>query len=173
MKVAVGSLNPVKVRACKDAMEKLFRDVEVIPVDVDSRVSHTPLSTYELITGAKNRVYEALKKTGAEYGVGMEGGISNIEGYNILIGSVYVVDKKGVYGIGFTCGLEIPNNIAEKVFRGEELGDVIDEISGDKNTKQKQGAMGMFTNNHLTREETWKTGIICAMAKFIKPDLYK
>ncbi|MHC1566343.1 MAG: DUF84 family protein, partial [Candidatus Syntropharchaeia archaeon] len=38
MRIAVGSKNPVKIKAVKNVLSKFYRDLEVISVEVDSGV---------------------------------------------------------------------------------------------------------------------------------------
>jgi non-canonical (house-cleaning) NTP pyrophosphatase len=53
--VAIGSENPVKIRAAKNVFEKVFRkEIEVKSVKVDPKVSHTPSSLEESAQGAIN-----------------------------------------------------------------------------------------------------------------------
>ncbi len=164
-RIAIGSKNPVKVNACKNVMEKLYGEVEIIPVEIDSGISHTPLTDEETIKGARNRAYQALEKTKADMGVGMEGGITKITGRYFLTGWCVVIDKEGREGIGGGSTLELPSFIVEKVKEGIELGKVMDSIIGENNTKQKYGAIGIFTNMLLDRQKAWEIMLIYAMGK--------
>jgi non-canonical (house-cleaning) NTP pyrophosphatase len=52
MKVLVGSRNQVKIEATKKAFEKYFYDIEVVGIEVDSKVSRQPIGI-EMFIGAK------------------------------------------------------------------------------------------------------------------------
>ena len=173
MKVAIGSINPVKVKACEKVMEKIYGDVEIISVKAPSGVSHTPLSHEEMIEGARNRAFYALKKANADMAVGMEGGISEINGKYFLTGWVVVVDKNGKIGIGGGSKAELPSFVIEKVKKGKELGDIMDELIGEKDTKRKMGAIGIFTKGLIDRQKLWEISLIYALAKFLRPDLFE
>jgi non-canonical (house-cleaning) NTP pyrophosphatase len=41
-----------------------------------------------------------------------------------------------------------------------------------QNVKQKQGAIGLLTNEQASRESVYTQAIILAMARFIHPDFY-
>ena len=43
MKILVGSQNPVKIEATKEAFLKYFEKVEVMGIEVDSKVSSQPI----------------------------------------------------------------------------------------------------------------------------------
>jgi len=173
MKVAIGSTNPVKVRACKKIMRKIYGNIEVIPVSVSSGVSHTPLSHEEMIEGAKNRAFYALKKTNADMAVGMEGGISETDGKFFLSGWTVVLSKNGKIGIGGGSKTELPNFIVKEVRKGKELGNVMDELIGEKDTKKKMGAVGILTKGLIDRQKSWEISLTYALAKFLRSDLFE
>lgn len=173
MKIAVGSTNPVKVNAVKRVMNKVYKNVEVIPLKVESKVSNTPLSDKEMIEGAKNRAYRALEKTDSDLAVGMEGGLVKIEDRYFLCGWTVVMDRKGKIGMGGGIGVEIPGWIVNQVKQGKELGKIMDEIRGEKDTKKKDGVVGFLTNGLIPRQKAWEISLIFALTKFLKPEFYE
>ena len=48
LKIAIGSKNPIKIRAVENVFKKVFGDIEVGGIEVDSSVSHTPSSWEEI-----------------------------------------------------------------------------------------------------------------------------
>ncbi len=60
MKILVGSKNPVKLNAVKEAFSLYFENIEIVSISVPSNVSDQPINeeTYE---GAKNRATELQK----------------------------------------------------------------------------------------------------------------
>jgi inosine/xanthosine triphosphatase len=174
MRIAIGTKNPVKIRACERVMKRIYgNNVELIPVEVNSKVSHTPLSDEEMITGARNRALYALRKTRADLGIGMEGGISEISKKHFLAGWAVIIDKNGKESIGGGQRVELPSYVVKEVKEGKELGNIIDEIANEQNTKQKYGAIGIFTDRIIDREKAWEITLIFAMSKFLRPDLYE
>ena len=174
LKVAVGSKNPVKIAAVKSAFEKVFGNCEIIGVSVPSGISDMPLSFSEIAQGAKNRAHNALEALDADYGVGLEGGLDDTFLGTFLAGFVAIVDKNNVWGYSRGEGLFMPTAIVKKVKEeGKELGDVMDEIRGLKNTKQREGCIGYFTNNLIDREESFAKPVICALSRFSKRELFE
>ncbi|MGZ7120124.1 MAG: DUF84 family protein, partial [Methanobacterium sp.] len=51
MKIAVGSKNPVKVKAVLNVLKAIYGQVDVMGVDVDSGVPHQPFGKDETIQG--------------------------------------------------------------------------------------------------------------------------
>jgi len=47
------------------------------------------------------------------------------------------MDSTGRTGYGTAPFFELPSNITEKLLKGTELGDAIDSLIGEKNTKEK------------------------------------
>lgn len=75
MKVAVGSKNPVKIAAVREAFTKVWPKKHFVfeGVAVSSGVSNQPMSDEESFRGARNRAERAMKQIDADFGVGLEG----------------------------------------------------------------------------------------------------
>lgn len=173
MKVAVGSNNPIKIEATKNIFNKVFGNTEILSVKVETGVSHTPSSWEETAQGAINRAKEAIKKTGADFGVGLEGGYEKTKFGVLMRGAVAIIDKKGRLGISGSNGILLPEKIVKRLEKGEELGDIMDDIQKVKNTKQKWGAVGFFLKKFTNRQESFEQTILYALARFLRKDLYK
>ncbi|MEW6592837.1 MAG: inosine/xanthosine triphosphatase [Candidatus Hadarchaeota archaeon] len=167
MKVAVGSTNQPKIEAVKGVFEKAFGDVEVVGVDVDSGVSSQPFQCNEIVRGAVNRAKKALKILKADYGVGIEGGVAKFGGKWYNLGFVAIVGKKGRVGTGTSGWFECPERILRELKTGKELGDVIDELVGEKGTKRRGGAIGIFTRGMVSRKALYEHGVWMALSPFL------
>lgn len=175
MKVAVGSKNPVKIAAAKQAFESVWpKDKwEVVGVNVESGVSEQPMSDAESIKGATTRAKRAIKKLHADFGVGQEGGLQKIGKQWFDSGWMVVIDKNGVLGIGSTARMLTPERFMKLIRKGVELGHVSDKIFGKENSKQGTGHFGLMTNNLITREHGHRDGLIMALSRFIKPEVFE
>lgn len=175
MKVAVGSTNPVKINAVRQAFQKVWPEKkwEVVGVEVRSGVSNQPMSDEESIKGAKNRAKAAIKKTNAEFGIGLEGGLHKTNGLWFDTGWVVVIDKKGTLGIGTSIRMQSPPVMMKYVKKGMELGEIDDMLFGVKNTKHKQGHFGLMSKGVLLREEAYQHGVISALTRFLHPKLFE
>lgn len=174
MKIAVGSKNPVKIACVKEAFEKVFPDIawEVEGVDVASGVPDQPMSDIESITGAQNRAQGARDALGADYGVGLEGGLQEIENNWFDSGWIVIVDAAGNEGMGSTIRMLTPEKMMEMIREGMELGHVNDKLFGVENSKHGDGHFGLLTNGAITRTSGYRDGVIAALARFIKPEVF-
>lgn len=172
-KISIGSKNPVKIAAVENAVKKIWSDIEIISIEVSSGVSEQPISDDEAIKGATNRAKLSLQKTDADLGIGLEGCTIDTKYGMLLSGWVVVIDKNGKVGIGSGGRLLLPERIASEIRRGKELGPVMDELTGNHNTKQQQGAVGILTNNLISRTAAFEMSIIYALSKFVNPNYYK
>ena len=174
MNVVVGSTNPVKVKAVSLAFQIVWPEEswEVSGVEVDSGVSDQPMSDKEAITGARNRAVRAFKAKGANFAVGLEGGLQEFEGKWFDSGWVVVRDNKGKEGIGAAIRIEMPSTMMDMIGEGKELGDVDDFFFNSINTKQGVGHFGLMTKGALTREEGYKDAVLVALAAFMHPKLF-
>ena len=176
MKILVGTINPVKLESVREAFSLYYDNIEVIGITVDSGVPDQPVNgqTFE---GAKNRA-EELKRINdtenynADYFVGIEGGIQEEYGRWFAFGCMCVIDKNENTGFGTSAHFELPDIVTKQLLSGKELGHVMDEIMNQENTKQKNGAIGFFTEGRMNRKELYIPGLISALVPFMHKDLY-
>ena len=176
MNILVGSKNPVKTEAVKEAFSHYFDNVKVKGISVDSKVPNQPVNN-ETFEGARNRALELIvinqeKKLGADFFVGMEGGIINQYSRWLAFGGIYIIDKKGREGFGSSPHFEIPDEIANELLTGVEMGVVMDRIMNEKNTKHRGGAIGFLTKDVIGRKELYVPGVISALVPFVNEDMY-
>ena len=60
MKINVGTHNPVKVRATRNVLEKIYTTVDIEGIEVDSGVRDQPIGLEETIQGAMKRARNAF-----------------------------------------------------------------------------------------------------------------
>lgn len=176
MKVLVGSRNPVKLAATAEAFSKYFDAVDVSGINVDSKVSNQPVGN-ETFAGARNRAFELSRLNeernfGAEFFVGIEGGIKKLYDRWFTFGVMCIMDDKRRTGYGTSPFFELPTHITEELLNGVELGDVMDNLIGEKDTKETQGAVGHFTKGVMDRKDFYVAGLIVALIPFLNPELY-
>ncbi len=176
MRILVGSKNPVKINASKEAFEKYFNNVEVIGINVESGVPAQPVED-QVLQGAKIRAGNLFglnmkRNLNAEYFVGIEGGIAKLSNRWFSFGGICILNAQKQAGYGTSPLFELPAPIIKQLLEGKELGDVMDELQNKENTKQKHGAIGFLTGGVMNRKELYVSGIITAMVPLIKPDLF-
>jgi non-canonical (house-cleaning) NTP pyrophosphatase len=71
-----------------------------------------------------------------------------------------------------TATFDLPKKIIELIDSGMELGDADDVIFNRKNSKQKNGAVGILTKDLIDREKYYTHAIIMALIPFNNMDLY-
>lgn len=178
--ILVGSKNPVKVNATVNAFKAYFPNAEIkaASIDAPSDVSDQPMSENETLLGAKNRVSfcksvdQGLDIEGElTYFVAIEGGVNLFE-YGPAAFAYVVINNEQQQAIGKSAELPLPMSVYQALNAGQELGDVIDTLFGTENAKQKTGAMGLFTNNLVTRQSTYEQALILALAKIVHPSLF-
>jgi inosine/xanthosine triphosphatase len=173
LKIAVGSLNPVKIAAVKTMVERVWPAAQLLPVATESGVPAMPMSDADCIRGARNRATAARQQAAADLGVGLEGGVHPAEIGLLLVGWVVICDSTGREGIGAAGRLPLPPNIAARVTAGAELGPLMDELLGEANIKQKGGAVGALTAGLVQREQAFALAVAYALAPFVSPQFYQ
>jgi inosine/xanthosine triphosphatase len=175
MLVAVGSLNPVKINAVKQAFEKVFPEDtwNVQGVAVKSGIPDQPMNDRQSIRGARNRARRAMKTLQADYGVGLEGGLHKIGKQWFDTGWMVIIDKQGNEGVGSTIRMKTPDVMMKHIHAGMELGQVNDLIFKKNNSKQANGHFGLMTNDAITRTSAYVDGLVAALVAFIHPNLFE
>jgi inosine/xanthosine triphosphatase len=185
--VAVGSMRRPKLNAVWEALSVIGPTLheaalyDVVGVEVESGVSHMPISREELMSGARGRAEELVrlgKERGEawEYFVGLEGGFDvvheNARRLVFLQSWAYVTDGvRGAYGQ--SGAILVPERLARRVVdEGVELSVAIDAFSGEQGVRDAQGAWGIFTRNLHTRQDSFRTAVINAFAPFFNSALY-
>jgi inosine/xanthosine triphosphatase len=109
---------------------------------------------------------------GAEYFVGIEGGVGQRYQRWFAFGGMCIIDSHGRKAFGTSPQFELPQKVVEQLVEGKELGDVIDEFTNVKNSKHKFGAIGYFTNGVMNRTDLYVYGLITALVPFLNEKLY-
>ena len=171
-RIAIGSINPVKCNASRSVLSALYPAAAFLPVEVASGVSRQPWGDAETRRGALNRAEAALEAMGAELGIGLEGGVQETEFGLFTCAWCAIVDRMGRAGLGGSSCIRLPDLVADRVRSGVELGAAMDELSGQHNTKQNEGAIGLLTNGLSSRQAAYEALIQMALAPFLRPAWY-
>ena len=189
VKVAVGSLNPVKIRSAEQGLRRalipIYGDensfeIQVKGFNAPSGVRDQPMDDKETKTGAKNRARAAWEMYSREcegetpdYAVGLEGGIV-LEDDEMICSAYMAVCNSldGVIGTARTCSFALPTAIKEKVQSGMELGDADDAVFGSTNSKQKGGTVGHLTRGAIDRSHYYIDAVTLACVPLLWPEFW-
>lgn len=172
--VIIASKNPVKIQCVKQAFEKVFPDqvFQFKGISVPSGVSDQPMTDEETFAGARNRAINAGKaEAEAHYWAGVEGGIqkngSEMEAFAWVV--ILSADKSGK---ARTASFQLPPAVVELIDQGMELGHADDMVFKRNNSKQKNGAVGILTNDLIDRVGYYEPAVILALIPFLNEALY-
>jgi inosine/xanthosine triphosphatase len=186
--IAVGSTRKPKLAAVQEALAQFVAllapeaECEVVAVEVESGVGHTPASRRELMQGARQRTEGLLriareKNENWDYFVGLEGGLDVIEengSRRVFLESwAYASDgHEGYYGR--SGGVEVPAALAHEVLEnGVELSVAIDRFAGAVGIRDAQGAWGVLSGNLISRTEAFRIAVVAAFAPFYNAKMYR
>jgi inosine/xanthosine triphosphatase len=200
--IAVGSKRGPKLNAVTEALQSfsaaLAREAqfEVVGVEVESGVSHTPASREELMRGARQRAESLVamaRRDGAawQYFVGLEGGLDVVhegasegervrhselqqDGHRRVFLESWAYVSDGIRGhFGRSGSIELPEALAHEVLEnGVELALAIDRFAGAVGIRDAQGAWGILSNNSITRQEAFRVAVLAAFAPFYNVKMY-
>jgi len=196
--VRVGTRNPAKLGAVKDALQPFTRDgakLDLVPVGVASGVAEQPIGWSEIICGARNRARAAFESGHCVLAVGIEDGLvrltdeSEVEFsdseasafYNV--GCAWLTDGERE-GHGFSSGFAYPPGCLESAIRdAAPIGDLFDELwrthrggifgpAKPAASGRQGGNIGLLTQNRLDRSAYGAQAVMCALVRFLHTDLY-
>jgi inosine/xanthosine triphosphatase len=171
-RVAVGSTNPVKIGAVRAVLGPLVPHANIEGVAVASSVPDQPFGDEETIRGAVARAKAALAATGADLGVGIEGGVvDDADGMRTCAWAA-IVDAVGRSGVGGSLAMALPPRVAEMIRRGMELGHAMDTLVGAHDTKRGAGAVGILTRGLVDRQRAYEILVTYAVARFLNGEWY-
>jgi len=192
MRIAIGSLNPVKRRAAETVLAPLYPQATFEVVAAESGVSVQPWGDVETRTGAINRAHAAQMAVDADLGIGFEGGVVESEVGLLICNWTAVVARDGQVGIGGGGGEQLPEQVAAVLRAGNrlladqyderdkgdrhrdrvELGTAMDALTGLTNVKQAEGSVGVLTGGLLNRQMVYEMSLKLALAPFRTPQWY-
>jgi inosine/xanthosine triphosphatase len=187
-RIAVGSTRLPKVNAVREAVSSFgalldaTAQFDVQGCEVESGVSHTPVSREELMQGARQRaeaLATELSSTGqaADFFVGVEGGLDVvIEGGSrrvFLESWAYVTDGRTSH-FGCSGSIEIPEELAKEVLdKGVELSEAIDAYAGAVGIRDGKGTWGVLSGNLISRQDSFRIAVVTAFAPFYNARMYR
>lgn len=173
IKVAIASQNPVKIAAVKLAFSQMFptQTFEFSDISVSSGVSNQPLGEKETLKGASNRVKNLSKIIPADYWVGIEGGSKKV-GKGMETFAWVIIKSKNKISKSRTASFFLPQKIVDLINQGKELGEADDIVFHRQNSKQSNGAVGILTNDVITRTTYYQAAVTMALIPFKNPNLY-
>ncbi|MBM7542985.1 DUF84 family protein [Amphibacillus cookii] len=148
MEVIVGSENKAKLNAVKAVFSTEIVKGALAP----SKVSDQPFSDEETLTGAINRAKYVQSVSTEAIGIGLEGGVMKLDNQLYLCNWGALIDPDHRIFTASGARIPLPDIIAKSLYDGIELGVIIDEYADKVGVSQQKGAIGILTNNQLSRE---------------------
>ncbi|KAK4125419.1 Maf/Ham1 [Parathielavia appendiculata] len=158
-------------------------------VSVSSGVPDQPISDAETLLGARNRAERARElEPGADYWVGIEGGVDfdpEDETEEMMRSFAWVVvlgpragskldaGENGMMMLGKarTATYYLPRETSRLVKGGMELGHADEVMFGGRNSKQKNGSVGLLTGDVIDRGGYYEEAVVLALIPFRNPGL--
>ncbi|GAB4209655.1 MAG: inosine/xanthosine triphosphatase [Roseiflexaceae bacterium] len=170
--VAVGSQNPVKVAAVRAVLAEAGLGADVRALEVLSGVAEQPIGLEETARGADQRARNARTVAGADWGIGLEGGVEFDQAGDAWLFNVVAVatGERSTWAHGGR--LLLPPRVSAGLRAGGELGPLIDELIGTHDIKRGLGTIGHLTHGLITREQSFQSCLARALVPLLWPELY-
>jgi len=118
----------------------------------------------ETLKGAHSRALAALEKIPeADIGIGIEGGLQEINGTWFIGNMACAVSKNKSIGYGLSTRVAVPKEVVGEIKKGNNLSVAMHTVTGIADIGKKQGLLGYMTNGHITRESASMQAVIAAV----------
>lgn len=172
-RAAIGSTNPAKVAAVREALAHLAPACDVTAIAVPSGVGSQPFGDAATRAGALERARKALVASGADIAFGLEGGVE-LDGELVwLLSWVAAIDPAGREGFASGLRMLLPPSLAAGLRAGTELGTLVDGLFGVEDSKTASGAIGLLTDGAVSRTDAFADLVAMSLAPWIHPDHYR
>ncbi len=185
IKVCVGSINPIKVKATQEGFNRFFDSFQLLKIKAESKVPNQPIGMSVIIEGAINRAKGAIyhlknimDSKDKNFGVGLESGLIKVPqsetGYMDLQFCV-IIDDNNKITIGSGNAFEHPQHVISEIISDEtkEIGVIIGKLANNSNLKNETGAVSFLSKNKITRIEILTNAVICALIPRINIEIYE
>jgi len=192
--VRVGTRNAPKLEAVREAFSAYAPDVMIEGADVESGVPEQPVGFSEIVAGARSRAYAAYRVGPCDLAVGLEDGLVSLPGLEPIadlnavlnIGAAVVTDGRRE-AFGLSSGFAYPAACSGPALRERApIGDLFDTLwrargaasgagvdaAGTAPSARGAGNIGMLSLGVLRRSEYGRHAVLCALIRFLHPDLY-
>ena len=185
--IALGSDRAAKIMAVRASVARVatidpeWANANVVARRVETNVPAMPLTDWQLMQGARERALAARdvlrsRRLEADIYVGLEGGFHSIsiegEWHTFLRGWAYATDGERS-AFGAAPSISVPPHIVKRVVEGRrELGSVMDEVTGGRDIRSKQGAWGVLSRDLVTRSMSFELALLGAFAPFYNSKFY-
>jgi inosine/xanthosine triphosphatase len=121
----------------------------------------------ETLLGAKNRIAALKQQQQADVYVSIEAGLDGDFTFAWML-----VEHQGKLGMARSASLMLPPEALDLINQGMELGDVMDRLFGTENIKQAGGAIGLLTQNRLSRSSVYQQALLLALIPILNPEWF-
>ena len=172
IRILVTSKNPVKIKASKDAFEKFFDSLEIVSKEIviTDKNAHQPIGCEQTRNFSRKRVLLAKQKfKGFDYYIGIESGVMKFDSNTAYIIVYSSVGNKSKIHTTKGCEIPLPMDWYDSLnnSKDNELGDIAERESGVRDIKKKQGIVGFFSQNHITRYDISLQSVIMSLVPFL------
>lgn len=159
------STNRAKEKAVRDFLKNYHKKViNLVCIESESGVSHTPMSDEEGIQGAIQRIASAKEHhNSASTYIGLEGIITKNKFGTFVCGWAVIMLADGSLHMGGSAKVRLPDEIAGKASNMSELSSLTAQVYPERaELLPSIGTNGIITNGLYTRVDEFTDALKCA-----------
>ena len=170
--IRVGSMQPPKIQAVRDAFSAYVSEPVVAGVAVSSGVAEQPMGFAEIARGARNRAQAARRSGPCDLGAGIEDGLialPELGGAILNVGCAWLTDG-GRESFGLSSGFGYPPPCDERAWNdGEPIGALFDTLWQERVDSGASRASGPGGATSVDSPAAFSTGPSTVATRFSVP----
>lgn len=172
MIINIGTMNKAKIAAVETVVNEYFENVQFTYINAPSHVSEQPMTDEETRQGAINRALAARGTTLAQMSFGLEGGVKEMDGQMFVCNWGALIGSDGQIYTAAGASIPLPDQIAHKIRNGAELGPIMNDFTRQQDVRQKEGAIGIFTNGLINRTDMFAHIVRLLVGQYLYTEKY-
>lgn len=164
-RVAVGSTNPAKTEAVRQAFEALddIGGFTLVAVACDTDTAQ-PWGESATRSGALARAEAARADEEADWGIGLEGGLVNDDKGVLVTSWIAACQADAAPALVRSAGFYLPRPVAERVRTGVTLEEAWQRLDGRQAIGRDSGTVGALSGERFDRTRLYREAVILAVA---------
>lgn len=164
-RVAVGSTNPAKLEAVRQAFAELHPGAFEVEAIATADADDQPWGEAETRTGALRRARAALDApAAADWGIGLEGGMARDDAGILVTSWIAACHRDGRQGLARTAGFYLPQELAAEVRQGTELAEAWTRSRGVEGVGRGEGTVGVLSGGRVARARLYRDAVVLAVS---------
>ncbi len=175
MDIVVGSQNPAKLDAVREAFARLYPTTACHVVGVQVPPGPPPYTERNVRAGARHRMHQArMARPHADFWVGVEAGVQPAsQGPWFMVAWIAVEDAAGRISEARAGTFPLPPAVIHALRAGKTVEEALAQTLLEEDShRRRHGLVGVLSSGLLSRRDLYVQGVLLALLPWRRPELW-